>query len=187
MRSVFLGLVVAATVLAAGQAIAQDKAPKETFYVVKLTGFDKISTVELFSGADLKELQKKMSLESRVLQQAYKESIVDWSKSAKEKKKSAVFPLSQPPAPRAVKILFQSSDSEKCGKSLDSYGKKNDEEQKRVEKAVADKKAKVTDEKRKKKLEEKEADQALALQQFISKIDELVTKELEKPGATPVL
>jgi hypothetical protein len=187
MRNFLLGLFVAASLLSAGQTLAQDKGPKETFFVVKLTGFDKNSTIELFSATDLKELQKKLALESRVLQEAYKQAIIDWSKTAKEKKKSAVFPISQQPPARALRVLFQSTDSEKCGKSLDSYVKKNDEEQKKADKVIADKKAKITDEKRKKKLEEREADLAYALQQFISKVDELATKEAEKPGATPVL
>jgi len=187
MRDFLLALIVAVAALSAGQSVAQEKGVKESFYVVKLTGFDKTSTVELFSTADLTELRKKLALEARVLQEAYKQSTIDWSKSAKASKKSAVFPLSSQPAQRTLRVLFQSTDSEKCGKSLDSFTKKNDEDQKKAEKIVADRKAKLTDEKKKKRLEEREADLALAYQQFISKVDELVTKEAEKPGATPVL
>lgn len=187
MKIFLRGLGVALAVIAMNPCLAQEAAPqekaqKETFYVVKITTLDKGASCQVLNKAELAEMQKKLKYESMVMGQAYKAVSTEWTKPDADGKKGPPFPLSGMPPARSLRVIGQFSDSTKANQLLEKENKKCDEAQAKLDKVANAKKEKLSEAK-KKKADEKDMEQSSALDKLQKKIEELAwQKETEAAG-----
>lgn len=164
-------------------AEAEDKPQKETYYVVRLSKWDRTISFQTATRAELAEIQKKLKYESVVIGPAYKAVSTEWSKVDASGKRGPLFPIRSAPPPRTVKVLGQFADMEKAQRALDRELATYDQAQKKLEKAAEEKK-KTFSEAMKAKLVEKDKELADACAKLASKVDELASAEERKQTTT---
>lgn len=158
----------------------QEKPQKDAFYVVRLTKLDKSVSCRVLNKDELAELQKKLKNEAMVLPKAYKDVSAEWSKPDASGKKGPHFPLTGVPPSGTMKIVGQFNDSAKADSVMEEESKRCKEAQARIDEAAKSRKSKLP-EARRQKLDEKEKEEALALNKLQRKLDELTWQ----PGSAP--